>query len=163
MNRSLVLALALPSLMFYQSNAPILYSSEKLVTQVKEAQAMLSFDLSEEGSTLIISNERINETNETVESSRPPDHSKTSKRAESKSIESSLPKTGEEKTEQSVKKRSTEVLKNIEQKISALPLVEPLDAKNGEGEFVHMLANMSGTILYGTKITETNKHEYIIF
>ena len=52
MNRNLLIALTLPSLMFYQSNAPILYSSEKLIAQVKEEQAILGFDLSESGNHL---------------------------------------------------------------------------------------------------------------
>lgn len=177
MNRNLLMALALPSLLFYQSNAPILYSSEKLIAQVKEEQRMLAFDLSATGNTLIISNDQVKESKEDSESERTAEHSQeratenAAEKNENKSDETiqtqktgrALPKTNKEEIEHSAHKKSTDVLETIEQKISALPVPDlPLD-KKGERELVRMLANMSGTILYGTKMTETNRNEYIIF
>lgn len=185
MNRSLLIAIALPSMMFYQSNAPILYSSEKLIEQVKEEQVRRSFDLSESRNMLIITNDRIEENAETVpadeavEPEQPPDQvneetssigerssdetSSTSETTQSPTTKSTLPKTGKKASRQTEKTKSTEALETIEQKISALPLAELPTDKTGERELVRMLASMSGTILYGTKMTETNKQEYITF
>jgi|GEM_PF-2297481 len=173
MNRSLLIAFALPSIMFYQSNASILYSSEKLIEQVKEEQAIRSFDLTKIGNTLIVSNDPIKEgddapaANEIVEEEQPPDQAeeKSSKRhhTQEETDEKTLPKTGKKASEQSARKKSTDSLEAIEQKISALPFAEMPDDKKGERELVRMLANMSGTILYGTKMTETNRQEYITF
>ncbi|MGG5370242.1 hypothetical protein [Enterococcus sp. AZ196] len=179
MNRSLLIALALPSMMFYQSNAPILYSSEKLIAQVREEQAVLAFDLSETGNTLIVSNDRIeaadeaSETNEIVEPEQAQEDSTNdsaetapavrTKETEQSKANGNLPKTNKQAAKQSTKKSSRDVLETIEQKISALPFAEPPSDKKGERELVRMLANMSGTILYGTKMTETNKQEYITF
>lgn len=186
MNRNLLIALALPSMMFYQSSAPILYSSEKLITQVKEEQAMLNFNLAEMGNTLIISNDRTLESSEASRENRrlEPESSSdqfsaddsttdtSAKKEDAKSTEQSryvkenqreLPKTAKKGRPTSAKKDSIDILETIEQKISALPMNDPpLDKKN-EHEFVRMLASMSGTILYGTKQTEPNRYEYITF
>lgn len=180
MNRNLLIALTLPSMMFYQSNAPIIYSSEKLIAQVKEEQAMRTFDLSDTGNTLIVSNDRIEEKRESAASTesgepdqstdhvreRENDSSETTESTHSEKTETSkttgvLPKTNQKAAEH--KKNSSEVLETIEQKISALPFTNPPADKNGERELVRMLASMSGTILYGTKMTETNRQEYITF
>jgi len=180
MNRNLLIALTLPSMMFYQSNAPILYSSEKLIAQVKEEQAMRTFDLSDTGNTLIVSNDRIEEKKEStasaeiVEPDQSTDHSQGrenstsgakentySEQTETSKTTGVLPKTNQKAAEH--KKNSSEVLETIEQKISALPITVPSSDKNGERELVRMLASMSGTILYGTKMTETNRQDYIIF
>lgn len=170
MNKNFLIAFALPSLMFYQSNAPILYSSEKLIAQVREEQAILTFDLSEKGNTLIVSNDRMevqeefNQQHEAAEPEPPPDSKATSRKEPTKKIgERSLPKTGEKVTNQSIRKKSADSLEAIEQKISALPFTELPDDKSGERELVRMLANMSGTIIYGTKMTEENREEYLIF
>lgn len=167
MSRNLLMALALPSLLFYQSNAPILYSSEKLIAQVKEEQAVFGFDLSEIGNTLIISNDQIKGDDELVKEARPPDQSKE-RAAERKTTAKSnnratLPKTNKQMSEESASRKATASLEAIEQKITALPLTELPDDKTGERELVRMLANMSGTILYGTKMTDLNKEEYITF
>lgn len=170
MNKNILIAFALPSLMFYQSNTPILYSSEKLIAQVKEEQKILMFDLSESGNMMIVSNDRIEEQDELSKSTeepepeQPPDQ-KTSKRKKTtkETEKNDLPDTGEKATAQSAKRKSTASLETIEQKISALPLTDTPDDKSGERELVRMLANMSGTILYGTKMTEADKHEYITF
>ena len=157
MNRNLLIALALPSLMFYQSNAPILYSSEKLIAQVKEEQAILGFDLSESGNTLIISNDQLQEGDETVNEARPPDQSEENDPKKQTTMKSkdrkTLPKTKKQVTEESSNRKKTAALEAIEQKISALPFTELPDDKTGERELVRMLANMSGTIMYGTKMT----------
>lgn len=167
MNRNLLIALTLPSLMFYQSNAPILYSSEKLIAQVKEEQAILGFDLSESGNTLIISNDQLQEGDETVNEARPPDQSEKNDPKKQTTMKSkdrkTLPKTKKQVTEESSNRKKTAALEAIEQKISALPFTELPDDKTGERELVRMLANMSGTIIYGTKMTETNREEYITF
>lgn len=178
MNRNLLIAIALPSMMFYQSNAPILYSSEKLIAQVKEEQAARTFDLAETGNTLIITNDRIveneknAEANDPVEPEQPPDQSSEtrestlSEKGGRQTNKATLPKTGRRLSTESARQKNKEmkdVLETIEQKISALPLTDTPDDKSGERELVRMLANMSGTILYGTKMNETNKHEYITF
>lgn len=170
MNKNILIAFALPSLMFYQSNASILYSSEKLIAQVKEEQALLTFNLSEKGNTLIVSNDRIESQEESgqqpdaVEPEQPPDQQPNKRKEEAKKAgKRSLPKTEGKVTNQSRKKKSAESLETIEQKIHALPFAELPDDKSGERELVRMLANMSGTILYGTKMTEENREEYLIF
>lgn len=178
MNRNLLIALALPSMMFYQSNAPILCSSEKLIIQVREEQAQLAFDLSETGNTLIVANERIEENKTTVFSDNTEPTESTSQIREETSdtgeIEEStssiekestrvLPKTNTQDMTRSEKKNSTKILETIEQKITALSFTNPSSDDTGERELVRMLANMSGTILYGTQKTETNKQEYLIF
>lgn len=170
MNKNILIAFALPSLMFYQSNTPILYSSEKLIAQVKEEQKILMFDLSESGNMMIVSNDRIEEQDELSKSTeepepeQPPDQ-KTSKRKKTtkETEKNDLPDTGEKATAQSAKRKSTASLETIEQKISALPFTELPAGKSGERELVRMLSNMSGTILYGTKMTEENREEYLIF
>ena len=166
MNRNLLIALALPSLMFYQSNAPVLYSSEKLIAQVKEEQATLGFDLSEAGNTLIISNDQRQQEDEAVNEARPPDQSEENITRRKETVKTkdrrTLPKTEKQLTEESARKGKAS-LEAIEQKISALPFTELPDDKAGERELVRMLANMSGTIVYGTKMTETNREEYITF
>lgn len=181
MNRNLLIALALPSMMFYQSNAPILYSSEKLIIQVREEQAQLAFDLSETGNTLIVANERIEENETTVfsDNTEPAESTnqireetgdtseieESTSSIEKKKKESTrvLPKTNTQAMTRSEKKNSTKILETIEQKINALPFTNPPSDDTGERELVRMLANMSGTILYGTKKTEINKQEYLIF
>ena len=166
MNRNLLIALALPSLMFYQSNAPVLYSSERLIAQVKEEQATLGFDLSEAGNTLIISNDQRQQEDEAVNEARPPDQSEENSTRRKETVKTkdrrTLPKTEKQLTEESARKGKAS-LEAIEQKISALPFTEQPDDKTGERELVRMLANMSGTIVYGTKMTETNREEYITF
>ena len=141
---------------------------------------MRTFDLSDTGNTLIVSNDRIEEkresaaSTESVEPDQPPDHSQRTENDSSEKTESTdskktetskttgvLPKTNQKAAEH--KKNSSEVLETIEQKISALPITVPPSDKNGERELVRMLASMSGTILYGTKMTETNRQEYITF
>lgn len=178
MNRNLLIAIALPSMMFYQSNAAILYSSEKLIVQVKEEQAALTFDLAETGNTLIITNDRIVENDknvegdEPVEPEQPPDQSSEtrestcSEKDDGQTNKADLPKTGKRLSTESARQKNKDtkdVLETIEQKISALPLTDTPDDKSGERELVRMLANMSGTILYGTKMTDANKHENITF
>lgn len=170
MNKSIIIAFALPSLMFYQSNAPILYSSEKLVAQVKEEQNIMMFDLSETGNMIIVSNERVEEqdelskSNEETEPEQPPDQKASKRKKTTKETgKNNLPKTGKKLTAKSAKKKSTASLETIEQKISALPFTELPDDKSGERELVRMLANMSGTILFGTKMTEESREEYLIF
>lgn len=172
MNRSLLIAVAVPSIMFYQSNAAILYSSEKLMEQVKEEQSSQAFDLTRAGNTLIVSNDQIKEDtarakNETVEEEEPPDQSEEKsanrKQSQEKSDEKTLPKTGKKARGHEVKKKSRDSLEAIEQKISALSFAEPSTNKKDEGELGRMLANMSGTLLFGTKITERNRQEYITF
>lgn len=167
MNRNILIALTLPSLMFYQSNAPILYSSEKLIAQVKEERATFGFDLSEAGNTLIISNDQLQEEEEAVHEARPPDQSEenTTRRKETVKTKDrrALPKTEKQMAEESASRKATASLEAIEQKISALPFTDLPDDKTGERELVRMLANMSGTIVYGTKMTETNREEYITF
>ena len=167
MNKNILIAFALPSLMFYQSNAPILYSSEKLIAQVKEEQKILMFDLSESGNMMIVSNDRIEEQDELLNSTeepepeQPPDQKASKRKKTTKETEKNdLPDTGEKAM---AKRKSTASLETIEQKISALPFTELPDNKSGERELVRMLSNMSGTILYGTKMTEENREEYLIF
>ena len=57
MNRHLLLAFVLPTLLFHQSGTPILYSSQLLIDQVKE-QHRITFDMAEGENVLIVPNER---------------------------------------------------------------------------------------------------------
>lgn len=168
MNRSLLTAFVLPSIIFYQSNASILYSSENLIDQVKREQARFVFDLSETYNTIVVSNDQIEEvcppeSNKIVEEEQPT-YESNKKASRSERNSTSRPEARLSKAnKQSVNKKSTASLNAIEQKFSDLAYSKLPDNKKGETELARMLANMSGTILYGTKMIETNKQEYIIF
>ena len=116
---------------------------------------------------MIISNDQLQEGDETVNEARPPDQSEENDPKKQTTMKSkdrkTLPKTKKQATEESSNRKKTAALEAIEQKISALPFTELPDDKTGERELVRMLANMSGTIIYGTKMTETNREEYITF
>ncbi|WP_303753719.1 hypothetical protein [Enterococcus sp. S86.2] len=182
MHRNLLVALALPSIMFYQSSNPFLYSNDKLITQ--EEQEMLTFDLSETGNTLVISNDRleepvIEETYQQVELGQVTNQTRADsliddwidEKADKNDLldgaflerEGEIPRTGRQTQLSLNKKKNHDALEMIERRISDLPFVEPHTNKNNASELARMLASMSGTILYGTKQQSNNWQEYITF
>lgn len=67
MKRNLLIRIEPPSMMFYQSNKLILYSSEKLIAKLIEDQSLHTFDLAENDNVLINTNDQMEEKNESIE------------------------------------------------------------------------------------------------
>lgn len=157
MNRHLLLAFVLPTLLFHQSGTPILYSSQLLIDQVKE-QHRITFDMAEGENVLIVPNERKQGTESAAVFEK---RDKASSSVGGEKRNQKLPKT--ESTDSSMEKRAEpSFFENIEQKFTDLS--EDLLVKENEGsEFAKMLGSMSGTVFYGTKMNDEKRNEYIIF
>lgn len=156
MNRQLLLAFLLPTLLFHQSGTPILYSSQLLIDQVKE-QCQITFDMAEGEHVLIIPNERKQRESTTFFEKK----GKPSSTIGGEKRKKELPKT--RITDSSAENREEpSFFENIEQKFADLS-EELLVKGNESNEFAKMLASMSGTIFYGTKINDRNRNEYITF
>lgn len=163
MNKHLMIAFALPSVLFYQSNAPILYSDHLLMNQIKTELKIREFDLAVSGNELIV-------FNDSIASSESENHTASSNQENSKHFladtegkEASVEAEGKSPEEFSVEvKRELNFFSTIEQKFVDLP-THLSASEEGDSELVRMLANMSGTIFYGIKLTTVNREDYIFF
>ncbi|MGG5329376.1 hypothetical protein [Enterococcus sp. AZ163] len=163
MNKHLIIAFALPSMLFYQSNVPILYSEVLLIHQVTEEQSILEFDLGESGNEVVVFNEPKETSNfeETMESGKSNDPEKTTVEAEGEKPSTKKDEKLNEKFSENVKHEAS-FFSNIEQKFVDLP--SNLSTKNkSDSELARMLGNMSGTIVYGIKINTVNREDFIFF
>lgn len=172
MNRNLLIRIAPPSMMFYQSNKLILYNSEKLIAKFIEDQSLHTFDLAENDNVLINTNDQMEEKNVSIETgyseqqldqSSEAGESNLSQKKVNLTEKNCLLKNGKRTSEQSTKRTCNDVLETIDQKICILSLANPPDVQSNGHELVRMLACMSGTILFGTNMIETKIYENITF
>lgn len=161
MKRNLLIRIEPPSMMFYQSNKLILYSSEKLIAKLIEDQSLHTFDLAENDNVLINTNDQMEEKNESIETgnseqqldqSSEAGESTLSRKNVNQTERNCLLKIGRQTSEQSTKRTRNDVLETIEQKICILSLENPPDDQSNVHELVRMLACMSGTIIYNTNV-----------
>ncbi|MGC6768116.1 hypothetical protein ACYSNR_14420 [Enterococcus sp. LJL128] len=163
MNKNVLMAFVLPTMIFHQTTITASFSEAVISACLAEKEKVIVFDMEESGNTLIVSNERIEEepskeadVKQGMDSDREAVVEK--KRAQQSDDEQALPNTVQEN------QRSGEraYFAALEHKINQLPAWLP-DVEKEEGELIHMLSRMSGTVLYGTRSEEQNYREHMIF